>query len=232
MAVLAPLGGDDLLVGYGNTCPLAVVQAGATSQDAGDRGLGKRVAVVIQLNSIGRGRPEHLRAIVPALAEAAEAVELDHWRLAAVLDWVQYRRNFRAPVMVRPFGRTPGAGPGAPDAPLAEIAIDVRRAKDLPYDAAATAVAAQEGRIAVDPDLRGDSLGSFGVGAVRDSDIVRVPCQPDRGRGADAARAAGDEGNGLEPGDTQAHLAPGPDLLVPAADLAARVGVEPGAFGP
>jgi hypothetical protein len=35
-------------------------------------------------------------SILPALAEAAEAIELD---------WVQYKRNFRAPVVVRPFGR-------------------------------------------------------------------------------------------------------------------------------
>jgi hypothetical protein len=87
--------------------------------------------VVIQLMCIGRAQPSDLGAILPALAEAAEAMELDHSRLGAVLDWVQYRRNFRAPVMVRPFGRTPGA---YDDAPLAEIAIDVRRAKDLPYD--------------------------------------------------------------------------------------------------
>ena len=32
--------------------------------------------------------------------------------------------------MVRPFGREPGQ---QPEGPLAEIAIDVRRAKDLPY---------------------------------------------------------------------------------------------------
>jgi hypothetical protein len=90
--------------------------------------------VVIQLSCIGRARPEDLQTILPALAEAAEAVDLDHSRLAAVLDWVQYRRNFRAPVMVRPFGRTPGVNLDAPDLPLAEIAIDVRRAKDVPYD--------------------------------------------------------------------------------------------------
>jgi len=87
--------------------------------------------VVIQLSCIGRAQPSDLQTILPALAEAAEAVDLDHSRLAAVLDWVQYKRNFRAPVMVRPFGRTPN--PEA-DGPLAEIAIDVRRAKDLPYD--------------------------------------------------------------------------------------------------
>jgi hypothetical protein len=90
--------------------------------------------VVIQLSCIGRAQPSDLSAILPALAEAAEAVDLDHSRLAAVLDWVQYRRNFRAPVMVRPFGRGPGQDIDAQDGPLAEIAIDVRRAKDLEYD--------------------------------------------------------------------------------------------------
>lgn len=89
--------------------------------------------MVIQLSCIGRARPADLEAILPALAEAAEAVELDHSRLAAVLDWVQYRRSFRAPVMVRPFGRSPAPARAGHESPLAEIAIDVRRAKDLPY---------------------------------------------------------------------------------------------------
>lgn len=89
--------------------------------------------VIIQLNSIGRHSPEDLRAILPALAEAAAAVDLPHARLAAVLDWVQYRRNFRAPVMVRPFGREPTQAGDLQETPLAEIAIDVRRAKDIPY---------------------------------------------------------------------------------------------------
>ncbi len=92
--------------------------------------------MVIQLNCVGRARPADLEAVLPALAEAAQAVALDHSRLAAVLDWVQYRRNFRAPVMVRPFGREPGgdgAG-GRSGGPLAEIAIDVRRAREIPYD--------------------------------------------------------------------------------------------------
>jgi Putative S-adenosyl-L-methionine-dependent methyltransferase len=85
--------------------------------------------VIIQLRSIGRADPDDLAAILPTLSEAAAAVDLDHSRLAVALDWVQYRKNFRAPVMVRPFvGRegTPRA-----DAPLAEIAIDVRRAGSI-----------------------------------------------------------------------------------------------------
>jgi Putative S-adenosyl-L-methionine-dependent methyltransferase len=94
--------------------------------------------VVIQLSCIGRAQPHDLRTILPALAEAAEAVDLDHSRLAAVLDWVQYHRNFRAPVMVRPFGWPPGPVEQLGDAPLAEIAVDVRRAKDLPYETLVT----------------------------------------------------------------------------------------------
>lgn len=91
--------------------------------------------MVIQLSCIGRAKPGDLHAILPAISEAAAAVDLDHSRLAAVLDWVQYRRNFRAPVMVRPFGREPGMAAGRATGPLAEIAIDVRRAKDMEYGA-------------------------------------------------------------------------------------------------
>jgi hypothetical protein len=87
--------------------------------------------VVIQLSCIGRAQPDDLSDILPAIAEAAAAVDLDNSRLAAVLDWVQYRKNFRAPVMVRPFGRDAGAQRGPAEGPLAEIAIDVRRAKDV-----------------------------------------------------------------------------------------------------
>jgi hypothetical protein len=89
--------------------------------------------VVIQHSCIGRAKPEDLRSILPAIAEAAAGVDLDHSRLAVVLDWVQYRKNFRAPVMVRPFGRDAGAGHRRSRGPLAEIAIDVRRAKDMEY---------------------------------------------------------------------------------------------------
>jgi hypothetical protein len=92
------------------------------------------VSVVIQLRSIGRAHPGDLRSILPALSEAAEAINLDHSRLAATLDWVQYRHNFRAPVMVRPFGRASGADRRETDTPLAEIAIDVRRATDIPFE--------------------------------------------------------------------------------------------------
>lgn len=110
--------------------------------------------MLIQHHAVDRAQPEDLAAILPALTEAAQRVNLDHARLGAALDWVQYRRNFRAPVMVRPFGRSPGAsgvsgapggssGPAGPRprAPLAEIAVDVRRARELPHTALVTDIA-------------------------------------------------------------------------------------------
>ena len=45
--------------------------------------------MIIQLRSIGRADPDDLSAILPTLSEAAAAVDLDHSRLAVVLDWVQ-----------------------------------------------------------------------------------------------------------------------------------------------
>ncbi|MDE3131173.1 MAG: hypothetical protein KGL16_08450 [Acidobacteriota bacterium] len=134
--------------------------------------------VIIQLNSIGRADPRDLGAILPALAEAAEAVDLPHARLAAVLDWVQYRRNFRAPVMVRPFGREPGQAQVAPRAlhemPLAEIAIDVRRAREIPY---ATLV-----RDIVDRLSKALGLTPDVHECIHLEDWVRAPCcRPGRG---------------------------------------------------
>jgi putative S-adenosyl-L-methionine-dependent methyltransferase len=107
----------------------ATTTMGEVSAEDRERGRG----VVIQLRCIGKAQPSDLQTVLPALAEAAQTVNLDHARLAAVLDWVQYRRNFRPPVLVRPFA-PPGTLPSG-DGPLAEIAIDVRRAKDIPYDA-------------------------------------------------------------------------------------------------
>ena len=69
--------------------------------------------MIIQLRSIGRAEPDDLAAILPTLSEAAAAVDLDHSRIAVVLDWVQYRKNFRAPVMVRPFVGSARDGRGA-----------------------------------------------------------------------------------------------------------------------
>ena len=87
--------------------------------------------MVIKLNCVGRAEPEDLAPVLPALAEAVDGLDLDLSRVAVVLDWVQYRRNFRAPVMVRPFGRDAGSTPHPTEGPLAEIAIDVRRVSGL-----------------------------------------------------------------------------------------------------
>src|SRR5215211_6082462 len=86
--------------------------------------------MVIQLKLIGRADPADIGTLLPALTEAATRVDVDHTRLAATLEWVQYRKNFRAPVMVRPFRSSPENGTDH-DGPLAEIAIDARRAKDM-----------------------------------------------------------------------------------------------------
>jgi hypothetical protein len=86
--------------------------------------------LVIQLKLIGRADPADIGTLLPALTEAAARCDVDHTRLAATLEWVQYRKNFRAAVMVRPFQSTPQDANGH-DGPLAEIAIDARRAKDM-----------------------------------------------------------------------------------------------------
>jgi hypothetical protein len=95
--------------------------------------------LVIQLKLIGRADPADLGTLLPALTEAAARCEVDHTRLAATLEWVQYRKNFRAPVMVRPFRATPGDTNGH-HGPLAEIAIDARRAKDMSRDQLVTEI--------------------------------------------------------------------------------------------
>jgi hypothetical protein len=86
--------------------------------------------VIIQHHCVERAEPDDLADLLPALHDAARHLDVEHSRLGAVLDWVQYRRNFRAPVMVRPFGREPGGREHA-SRPLAEIAIDVRRAREI-----------------------------------------------------------------------------------------------------
>jgi hypothetical protein len=53
--------------------------------------------VIIQLRSIGRAEPDDLAAILPTLSEAAAAVDLDHSRIAVMLDWVQSARTSARP---------------------------------------------------------------------------------------------------------------------------------------
>ena len=105
----------------------------------------------IQLTSIGRADPADLGKILPALAEAVDSLDVDHSRLAAVLDWVQYKKSFRAPVMVRPFGDPPDTNGGGP---IAEIAIDVRRAKDIGHEVLVEQIADRLAKaIGLEPDI-------------------------------------------------------------------------------
>src|SRR5215207_6992837 len=90
--------------------------------------------MVIQLNCLGRAEPADLTSVLPALARITEGIEVPHARLGVMLDWVQYRRNFRDPVAVRRF-LSNGHGP------YAEIALDVRRVRALDQETLARTVA-------------------------------------------------------------------------------------------
>jgi hypothetical protein len=80
--------------------------------------------VVISLNCLGRAEADDLESVLPALALVAERVELPEARLGVVLDWVQYRHNFREPIVVRRF--LPNGG-----SPYAQLALDMRRVREL-----------------------------------------------------------------------------------------------------
>jgi hypothetical protein len=93
--------------------------------------------VLIHVNCLGRAKPTELGPILSAVGEAVEDGPSDPDRLVVTLDWVQYKRSFRDPVTVRRFLPIDGDGPSA------ELAIDVRRARDIDLKAA-LAAAAQE----------------------------------------------------------------------------------------
>ena len=80
--------------------------------------------MLIHVNCLGRAKPGELVPILSAVGEAVEASDGDPNRLVVTLDWVQYKRSFRDPVTVRRFVPVDGDGPSA------ELAIDVRRARD------------------------------------------------------------------------------------------------------
>jgi hypothetical protein len=86
--------------------------------------------VLIHVNCMGRVRPSEIGPILAAVGEAVEQSEVDDERLIVTLDWVQYRRSFRDPVIVRRFLPTDGPGP------TAEIALDMRRAGSIDFRAA------------------------------------------------------------------------------------------------
>ena len=88
---------------------------------------------MISLNCLGRAEADDLQSVLPALAEVAERVEVPQARLGVVLDWVQYRRSFRDPVVVRRF-LSNGAGP------YAQVALDMRRVRELDREALVAAI--------------------------------------------------------------------------------------------
>jgi hypothetical protein len=96
--------------------------------------------VLIHVNCLGRAKPSELAPILTAVGEAVEDGESDPDRLVVTLDWVQYKRNFRDPVTVRRFLPVDGDGPSA------ELAIDVRRARDIDLGAALAAAAEEIAR--------------------------------------------------------------------------------------
>jgi SAM-dependent methyltransferase len=89
--------------------------------------------MVISLNCLGRAEADDLQSVLPALAEVAERVDVPQSRLGVVLDWVQYRRSFRDPVVVRRF-LSNGASP------YAQVALDMRRARELDREALVGAI--------------------------------------------------------------------------------------------
>jgi hypothetical protein len=90
--------------------------------------------MVISLNCLGRAEADDLQSVLPALAEVAERIEVPQARLGVVLDWVQYRHNFREPVAVRRFLSNGGS-------PYAQVALDMRRVRELDRDSLVAAIA-------------------------------------------------------------------------------------------
>jgi hypothetical protein len=64
------------------------------------------------------------RAALGPIIEAVCASPADLARLRVVCDWIQYKQNFRQPVIARPIGTT-----------ATEIAIDLRRSTDIDLEA-------------------------------------------------------------------------------------------------
>ncbi len=101
--------------------------------------------MLIEVRPVARLRGEKAIDITPALGEVIDALCADSVDLAkvrVVCDWVQYKENFRDVVDLRQI--IPGTS-----ADQVEVALDLRRAKDVDLTAAARAVLAFHDR----PDL-------------------------------------------------------------------------------
>jgi hypothetical protein len=100
-------------------------------------------------------RPVDVTASLGPVLEALRDEEVDLTRLRVVCDWIQYRNNFRDVIDLRPILQDipadsparallaggPAGPPAAPAGPdRLEVAIDLRRAPDVPLEETARAV--------------------------------------------------------------------------------------------
>jgi hypothetical protein len=93
-------------------------------------------------------RPADLGASVLPVVTALSESQADLSTVRVVCDWVQYRNNFRDVVEVRPIMCSPGmyGGPSAIDALESgmELAVDVRRAPEMPLSQITSALLRRE----------------------------------------------------------------------------------------
>ncbi len=87
------------------------------------------------------------RSALGPIIEAVCASPADLARLRVVCDWIQYRGNFREPVVARPI-----AGPDSKDV---EIAVDLRRCGDIDLEAGVKSALAGQPGLALEPWVPG-----------------------------------------------------------------------------
>jgi hypothetical protein len=84
------------------------------------------------------------RSALGPIIEAVCASPADLARLRVVCDWIQYKQNFREPVVSRPIGGTD-----------TEIAVDLRRCADIDLEAAVKHALEESGGLALEPWVPG-----------------------------------------------------------------------------
>ncbi len=93
--------------------------------------------MLIHVNCLGRAGSADVGSVLTAVSGVLEGSAIPPERLIINLDWVQYKRNFREPIVLRRFLPTDGEGPQA------EIVIDMRRVGSVDVaDALRAAIAA------------------------------------------------------------------------------------------
>jgi hypothetical protein len=84
------------------------------------------------------------RSALGPIIEAVCASPADLSRLRVVCDWLQYKQNFREPVVARPIGTTD-----------TEIAVDLRRCADVDVEASVKHALEDPGGLALEPWVPG-----------------------------------------------------------------------------